>query len=90
VCPHSQLCQQAYILDSPLHASFLQTFLMIDNVALALQIETAVLGIRKAQIALAATYLINNDEPLATEVRYRPNPGCDIPVEYQMGPYGTP
>lgn len=64
----SQLCQQAYILESPLHASFQQTFLMIDHVAIALQIETAVLGIRKAQIALAVTYLINNDAQLAMQV----------------------
>ena len=64
----SQLCQQAYILESPLHASFQQTFLMIDHVAIALQIETAVLGIRKAQIALAVTYLINNDQENAMQV----------------------
>lgn len=64
----SALCQLAYLLSSPLHDAVLSTFLCIDNVAAALQIETAVLGIRKAQIGLATTYITHMEMDLARKV----------------------
>eukprot|EP00959_Pyramimonas_sp_CCMP1952_P127710 2671192-Pyramimonas_sp.AAC.1 len=52
-------------MSSPLHAPILETVLCLDDVAAVLADEGAVVGIRKAQICLATTYMEHGNLDLA-------------------------
>jgi hypothetical protein len=58
----SALCQYAHELGAPEEEEMLQQFLELDRPLRSRSQESALLGVRKAQVKLAAFYLLNDEE----------------------------
>jgi hypothetical protein len=65
----SALCQYANELGSPVEDAMLQQFLELDRPLRVSSQESALLGVRKAQVKLAAYYLMRGEEPKAQLIK---------------------
>lgn len=65
----SALCELAFLRRSRAHDEFLTVFLAVDEHAETKEQEKSLRGVRRAQIKLAATYLLHDAEPLARRIR---------------------
>lgn len=65
----SALCQYANELGSPVEGQMLQRFLELDRPLRVSSQESALLGVRKAQVKLAAYYLMRGEEEKAQLIR---------------------
>lgn len=64
----SALCQTAHSLKVGEGAAMLEAFLDLDRPLRSQSQETALIGVRKAQVKLAAYYLEHGEEPLARNI----------------------
>ncbi len=56
------LCEHAYLGGNEVHGKLLETFLRVDDTAESAEQEKTLRGVRRAQVKLAATYLVHKDE----------------------------
>nr|WP_255216253.1 DUF2254 family protein [Pseudenhygromyxa sp. WMMC2535] len=63
------LCAKAFHADIPFHDELLATFLRVDDSAESSTSDTTLKGVRRAQVKLATTYMMNGAEPLARRIQ---------------------
>jgi hypothetical protein len=63
------LCEVAYMHESPSHRKLLDTFLRVDDTADVPEQETTLRGVRRAQVKLATIYLVHGDEAPARAIQ---------------------
>lgn len=64
-----QLCELAFRHKSTLHADLLQVFLAVDEHAETKEQEKSLRGVRRAQVKLATTYLVEGDSDHARRIQ---------------------
>jgi hypothetical protein len=65
----STMCELAFTTHSRAHDEFLQVFLAVDELAETKEQEKSLRGVRRAQVKLATTYLVEGAEQYARKIR---------------------
>ena len=63
------LCELAFVRKVPEHKEFVEVFLAVDEHAETKEQEKSLRGVRRAQVKLATTYLLQGEEDIAKEIR---------------------